>query len=226
MGTNNAVPVLPLAAESELNISLENHLQEALKPLVQLLSEPLRSQLHTALSKAELDTDKISDFGNKKVVSTPVITHVLLSSISAWSRSQEGLAALRSCSPPLQPSDYSMIALLAGSRSAPDRNFPTDFAPLNYDETLLRTEMNDRRAVTALINALLSIIGSGVATWWAAERLGWQNEWVSLYLKTPINISTLLTNVAESFICIASCIGSSYRRSGAIPDLESPKIAS
>jgi len=28
-----------------------------------------------------------------------------------------------------------------------------------------------------LLNAILSIVGSAFATWWAAEKIGWRNEW-------------------------------------------------
>jgi hypothetical protein len=31
--------------------------------------------------------------------------------------------------------------------------------------------------VTALLNALLSIIGAGVAAWFIARSAGWRNEW-------------------------------------------------
>ncbi|KAI0705172.1 hypothetical protein BC835DRAFT_1261295 [Cytidiella melzeri] len=168
-----------MAAASELNVSLEPHLLEALSPLQPLLPEPLCSQLRAALDAATSQTQSSSGIDDTIDASvTPVVPYALLSSISTWSRSPEGLSALKSCTPPLQSSDYSIVALLAGTRSAPDRTFPVGFAPLDYNgDAASRTEMNDRRAVTALINALLSIIGSGAATWWAAGRLGWQNEW-------------------------------------------------
>ncbi|KAI0084464.1 hypothetical protein BDY19DRAFT_971260 [Irpex rosettiformis] len=168
-----------MTASTELNVSLEPHLLEALNPLRVLLPEPLRSQLHDTL---ELKTAASSN-------TTSVVPFALLSSISAWTRSAEGIAALQGCSPPLQPSDYSMIALLAGTRSAPDQKFPVDFTPPDISNQLVsRSELNDRRAITALLNALLSILGSGVATWWAADKLNWQNEWVSLGRKHPTSL--------------------------------------
>ncbi len=167
-----------MAATAELNVSLEPHLAEALAPLQELLPESYRSQLRAALSHGISKPQEVDSVAQSDAML--VISYALLSSISAWTRSAEGLAALQGHSPPLQPSDYSMIALLAGTRTAPDRKFPAEFAPLaRNDEPVHRSEMNDRRAITALLNALLSILGSGVATWWAADRLRWQNEWVS-----------------------------------------------
>ncbi|KAI0825853.1 hypothetical protein BC629DRAFT_1275981 [Irpex lacteus] len=165
-----------MAATAELNVSLEPHLAEALAPLQELLPESYRSQLRAALSHGISKPQEADSLAQSDAM--PVISYALLSSISTWTRSAEGLAALQGHSPPLQPSDYSMIALLAGTRTAPDRKFPAEFAPLaRNDEPVHRSEMDDRRAITALLNALLSILGSGAATWWAADRLRWQNEW-------------------------------------------------
>ena len=36
----------------------------------------------------------------------------------------------------------------------------------------------ERQAITSLVNALLSVIGSGFAAWWAAGKTGWKYEWV------------------------------------------------
>ena len=170
---NRKVPIM--VPSPELNVSLEPHLSDALSPLQAVLPEPLRSQLLRTLEQRT----------NARNHAMPVVPYALLSSISAWTRSAEGLAALQGCKPPLQSSDYSMIALLAGTRTAPDRKYPTNFAPLDRDnQPLSPRDLNDRRAITTLFNALLSILGSGVATWWAADRLLWQNEWVGLLQNT------------------------------------------
>ena len=72
-----------------------------------------------------------------------------------------------------------MLALLAGTRTSPGRRFPaTDPGATPDPQAARRRELSDRRAVTALANALLSVGGAGVATWWAADRLHWRNEWV------------------------------------------------
>ncbi len=72
-----------------------------------------------------------------------------------------------------------MVALLAGTRTSPERKFPS--MPVSTgegDEAARKRELGDRRAVTAVFNVLLSILGSGLATWWAAGRLAWRDEWV------------------------------------------------
>ena len=69
-----------------------------------------------------------------------------------------------------------MVALLAGTKTSPERKFP-DVPRVSQDDESQRAR-NDRRAIVALLNALLSVIGSGVATWWAAQHLSWENEWV------------------------------------------------
>ncbi|KAI0343084.1 hypothetical protein BDW22DRAFT_1344900 [Trametopsis cervina] len=167
-----------MASASELNVSLEPHLADALHPLVPLLPELLASQLSKVLTEAHSHPKSGSDTGQTAVA---VVPYALLSSISAWSRSPEGLIALNSHDPPLDAGDYTMIALLAGTRTSPDRKFPAGPRPSDSDEVSVQREMNDRRAVTALLNALLSIIGAGVATYWAADKLSWRNEWKVLF---------------------------------------------
>lgn len=86
-----------------------------------------------------------------------------------------------------------MIALLAGTRTSPERKFPAGSPVTRLDGRALSIEdvkrnLDDRRAVTAVLNALLSILGSGAATWWAAERLAWKDEWVCLPPRSPQRI--------------------------------------
>jgi hypothetical protein len=70
-----------------------------------------------------------------------------------------------------------MIALLAGTMTSPERRFPPHVPKGEVDQ---HKRFNaDRKAITGVINALLSIGGAGLATWWVAEGRGWKDEWVS-----------------------------------------------
>lgn len=70
-----------------------------------------------------------------------------------------------------------MIALLAGSMTSPERKFP-DYVPPKEPEVLEAERLKERKTITALVNSLLSIVGAGFATYWAAAMTGWRNEWV------------------------------------------------
>ncbi|OCH87383.1 hypothetical protein OBBRIDRAFT_796263 [Obba rivulosa] len=170
---------------SDVNVSLEPHLLETLRPLPPLLPEPLASQLNSVLAiPAPLQTQGGSD-------SKRLIPYSLLLSISRWSHSPSGQEALETCEPPLSPTQYSVVALLAGTLTSPERSFPAP-ALNNSHEVARSKELGDRRAITALLNALLSIIGSGIATWWAADRLQWRAEWrvlLALFVATVVAIS-------------------------------------
>ncbi|KZT01322.1 uncharacterized protein LAESUDRAFT_664130 [Laetiporus sulphureus 93-53] len=169
-----------LDTASELNISLEPHLLEALRKLPPTLIPSLSSQLSAVLNA---DNSEAS-------ASSRTIPYPLLASISSWARSADGERALRENDPPLQPSDYSMVSLLAGTRTSPDRKFPSVQTASTPHEQAQR-DLSDRRMVTAVINALLSIGGAGVATWWAAGRLAWKDEWkVLLALFVAIVVAT------------------------------------
>ncbi|KAI0766569.1 hypothetical protein BD413DRAFT_446378, partial [Trametes elegans] len=141
---------------ARLAVSFEDHLADALRPLRPLLPDPVSGQFRT-------------------------IPYALLSSISKWTRTPEGAQALARHDPPLHAADYTMVALLAGTRTEPDRRFPdlpVPHAGSSADAySTTRRDASDRRAVTAVLNALLSIAGAGLATWWAADRLAWKNEW-------------------------------------------------
>lgn len=70
-----------------------------------------------------------------------------------------------------------MVSLLAGTATSPERFFGSYIPP--RDPAEVQAEKNrERKSITALLNAILSIVGSAFATWWAAEKLGWRNEWV------------------------------------------------
>ena len=156
--------------DSELNVSFEPHLVDALRPLVLLLPDDLSSKLMVALAAYD------SPSSSQKPNVPSLIPFSLLSGISSWARSSMAASKLSSQNPPLDPLGYSMVALLAGTKTSPERKFP-DVLRVSHDAELQRAR-SDRRAIVALLNALLSVIGSGVATWWATQRLSWENEWV------------------------------------------------
>lgn len=104
-----------------------------------------------------------------------------------------------------------MVSLLAGTRTSPDKRFP-DVAPALSEAQNARKDLNDRRAVTALLNALLSIAGSGVAVWWAADKLRWRNEWVSCprchrpRLRAPKICTTAHIGIQKVLLALAAAI--------------------
>ncbi|TCD71866.1 hypothetical protein EIP91_003209 [Steccherinum ochraceum] len=152
-----------------LNVSLEPHLIELLVPLSPVLPSHLRDQLTPVLHGSNVDLAASSK-------TTRVIRYSLLRAVSAWTRSEEGRIALQGQSPPLQPNAYTMVSLLAGTQTSPERTFPKHEKAVDPEEEAHR-DRSDRRAITALLNALLSILGSGVAVFWAADRLHWRDEW-------------------------------------------------
>ncbi|KAJ6485884.1 hypothetical protein C8R45DRAFT_998287 [Mycena sanguinolenta] len=147
---------------SALNISLETHLLEILTPLHPLLLPELAAELKPYISEPVPST----------------IPYTFLQSISQWSRSPAGQEALLSGS--LEPQSYSMVALLAGSVTSPERKFPA-YVPDKTAEETEALRVAERKAITYLLNALLSIIGSGFAAWWAAGKTGWKKEWQVLF---------------------------------------------
>jgi TMEM199 family protein len=73
-----------------------------------------------------------------------------------------------------------MVSLLAGTITSPERRFPPHKRHKSADEEA-KKEMNDRKAVIAVANSLLSIGGAGIAAWWASGIVGWRDEWVGTY---------------------------------------------
>lgn len=149
----------------DLSVSLESHLIEILRPLVDTVPAPLSAELSPLVS----ETASCS--------STPTVSYALLQSISRWARTEDAAKALRSKNPPLDPLAYNMVALLAGTRTSPDKKFPQ----LPHSPTRVESaarDIGDRRAIIAVLNALLSVICTGAAMWWAAQRTGWRDEWV------------------------------------------------
>ena len=148
----------------KLNVSLEPHLRDALTALFRILPEDTSQQLNTHLS-AEADATAV-----------PVIPYKLILKISSWCQTSNGKAALQGCSPPLDPQSYTMVSLLAGTRTSPEKHFPPYTAKDPEEEQRLQTK--DRKAIATLVNAVLSVLGTGVATWLASEHAGIQLEWV------------------------------------------------
>ncbi|KAK2463665.1 hypothetical protein APHAL10511_004416 [Amanita phalloides] len=146
---------------NQLTISLEDHLLDTLRPLHPRLPDDLAHDLDPYLS-----------------TSPPIaIPYSLLFSISKWTRSDTGLEALHDQTPSLNPHSYSMVSLLAGTTVSPERSFgpytpPPDAAQVEADRN------REKKSITALLNALLSVMCSAFAAWWAAKKIGWRNEWV------------------------------------------------
>jgi hypothetical protein len=107
-----------------------------------------------------------------------------------------------------------MIALLAGSVTSPERKFPA-YTPDKSPEEAAALKKAERQAITSLLNALLSIVGSGFAAWWAAGKTGWKNEWVC-------NVKFSLCDIEESTaspVLLVRCSCGSNLRSGLVSHL-------
>jgi len=144
---------------SGLNVSLEPHLLSTLKTVHKLLPEDIRNDLDVHLG----DPPK------------SVIPHELLSRVSAWARTTEGEQLLRSKS--ISPFDYSMVSLLAGTTTSPEKDFGEYKAPKG-PEQVAADRARERKLIAALVNSLFSVFGAGFAAWWGADRTGWKDEYV------------------------------------------------
>jgi hypothetical protein len=150
-----------LTMSADLDVSLEPHLLHVLRPLPQIASADLAERLRPYVNESPPST----------------IPHSVLQAVSQWSRTTTGIAALNSNSPSLDAHAYSMISLLAGVTTSPEGKFG-EYIPPKEPEQLEAEKNGERKAITALINALLSIGGAAFAAWWAAEKTGWKNEYV------------------------------------------------
>ncbi|KAG6813818.1 hypothetical protein H0H92_006762 [Tricholoma furcatifolium] len=146
-------------SNDDLNISLESHLIDSLRDLETIVSQDIADTLSPYLASTP----------------PPTIPYAVLRTVSQWAQST-GLENLRSHTPPLDPHAYSMIALLAGTTTSPERNFGT-YAPPPDAEELATARTAERKSITALLNGLLSVFGAGFAVWWAADKLRWKDEW-------------------------------------------------
>ncbi|KAH7929114.1 hypothetical protein BV22DRAFT_155949 [Leucogyrophana mollusca] len=150
-----------MSTTQDLNISLEPHLRKALTELPSVLPIELLDELASYLNRPEGPSN--------------TIPYGVLHKVSLWSRTSSGQDALQNCTPPLDPRSYSMVALLAGTRTSPEKKFPAYAA--KDPEAERRRAADDRKAVSTVINAVLSVAGTGFATWWASERTGLRVEW-------------------------------------------------
>ena len=110
--------------------------------------------------------------------------------------------ALQLKDPPLDPLAYSMVSLLAGTRTSPDKKFPALPRVPTRSEDAAR-EISDRRAIVAVLNAILSVICTGAAVWWAAQHTGWRDEWVrnTCSLAQPTTVLTTLNFFYRKYFC-------------------------
>ncbi|KAG8691604.1 hypothetical protein FRC11_015041 [Ceratobasidium sp. 423] len=137
-------------------ISVPEHLWETLLPLIKLDIEP--PELQTLLREHIKPT--VEDTSTE-------VPYDLITGIAKWSESDKGKETLKDEG--LDPSSYSLIPLLAGTTFAPSSKPPPP-PPPEHDPS------EDRRAITALINGLFSVVGVGFAAWWAAGNVYWRNE--------------------------------------------------
>jgi hypothetical protein len=142
----------------DLNVSLEPHLLDVLRPLQPLLPPPIDAQLQSSISG-------------------DIIPYSLLHAISRWSASPDGKDKLRAHDPPLDPSSYIMVSLLAGVTTSPERKLGS-YNPPPEPEELAQHQKRERKEITAILNALLSVFGVGFAVWWAVGTLHWIPQWV------------------------------------------------
>lgn len=137
-------------------ISVPEHLSETLLPLTRLKVEPPRllELLQTHIKPRIEDT-------------STEMPYEIIVGVSKWSVSEQGLKVLKEEG--LDPGSCALIPLLAGTTFAPSSKPPPAAAP-EPDPS------RDRREITALLNAMLSVIGVGFAAWWAAGNTYWSNE--------------------------------------------------
>ena len=148
-----------MSQPSSLNVSLEPHLVSTLKAVRNILPDELKTELASYIAQPP----------------KTIIPHQLLQKVSGWSRTDGGLKKLRAKS--LKPEDYGMISLLAGTTASPEKNFGQYVPPLE-PEVLAANRAKERKAITALVNSVFSVIGAGFAAWWGADKTGWKNEYV------------------------------------------------
>jgi hypothetical protein len=147
-----------MSTDQEVNVSLEDHLLDRLNAVLPILPENLGQSLEKCLHEPSC-----------------YIPYSILTDISKWSRTDEGQATLKAKE--LDPASYTTVALLAGTLTSPERKFGSYVPPRDPDE-IAADRARERKAITALANSMLSVIGVGVGAYWASEKTGWKNEWV------------------------------------------------
>ncbi|KAG6331271.1 hypothetical protein ID866_7816 [Astraeus odoratus] len=156
-----------MASNKGLNVSLETHLREALALIRGIAPADLSNDLAPYVSSEQTTTTAV-----------PTIPYDILQRVSKWSQTPEGTKSLQDCSPSLDPQSYTMVALLAGTRTSPEKHFPPYAAKDPLEER--RRAVDERKAISAVFNAVLSVAGTGAATWWASNRTGLGLEWRAL----------------------------------------------
>ncbi|KAF5355328.1 hypothetical protein D9758_006038 [Tetrapyrgos nigripes] len=151
-----------------LNVSLESHLRDALKPVLPILDAQLQRRLAQFVDHS----------------SSRTIPYSLLFDISKWTRSDQGLTALRASS--LNPNDYTMVVLLAGTTTSPERKFG-NYVPPKDEDVLAQERKRERKAITTIINGVFSVGGSGAAAWIGSASTGWKYEWKHIRSKKDEN---------------------------------------
>lgn len=169
---------------SVLNISLQPHVIEILKKVVNLVPP----DIHSSLEK----------YTRNEPPST--IPYETLQTVARWARTPFGIDSLQNHLPPVEVTELTMINLLAGATSSPERVFPPS-APVLEPEEAAAAQLREKRVIAVLANSLLSIGGVGFAAWFAAERLGWKNEWVCFNGLRPLNVSKLLLASSIRLVC-------------------------
>jgi hypothetical protein len=171
MGSNNT---------GSLDVLFESHLKDSLSRIKELLPPSQREQLSQSMGRSTVD-------------------YSLLLGISKWARSSVGETALRSSS--LDPSSFSMISLLSGATTSPNRIFP-QYVPPPSQEVVAAERKKERQAITALVNAVLSVGGSGAGAYYASDKTGWKNEWVCNWVPAPATEILIFFLVACSVLSI------------------------
>ncbi|KAF8517970.1 hypothetical protein BU17DRAFT_49214 [Hysterangium stoloniferum] len=160
---------------SDTIVSLPSHLRLRLTPLVELLPENLSQRLAAYLNDLKAE-----------------ISHSILLEVSKWARTDAARPQLNARK--LDPNDYTVISLLAGTITSPSSKLPPYVPPPSASEQARRS-VNNRKAITALLNALFSIAGAGYAGWWASGRTGWRDEWRVLFALTVALVVALSEGV-------------------------------
>ena len=165
----------------DLNISFEGHLADTLAQLRDVLPNELASQLAVYLTEPRPKT----------------IPYSFIHAVSQWVRTPAGSSNVSS------PNDYSMVALLAGTTTSPERKFGTYVPPPDPDAVAAHASQ-ERKQITTLINGVLSVGGSAMAALWASEHTGWKYEWVCV-LSIPSVQGTESTIACPLFLLCCHC---------------------
>jgi len=168
----------------DLNVSLEPHLLNTLKPVLPVLDTSLRRRLASYINSTDART----------------IPYTLLLDVSKWTRSNP--TALRASS--LNPNDYTMVALLAGATTSPERKFGT-YVPPKSEDVLAAERKRERKAITTIVNGVFSVGGAGAAAWIGSANTGWKYEWVSVVWSGRLCRMSLMTIAGVVFILRCSC---------------------